>query len=111
MNRRYRSRVLVGLVLALGCTVAVAVRAPSALAQAPFYYGYPSYPFPFGTNPISMTPITTTNTLGSTALVPAPVHVPVALAPAGGTTSGSYCTVGDEQIWVPAGASPAAYGC
>lgn len=24
---------------------------------------------------------------------------------------GSYCTLGNDQIWIPAGASPASYGC
>jgi hypothetical protein len=24
---------------------------------------------------------------------------------------GSYCAIGNDQIWVPAGASPASYGC
>jgi hypothetical protein len=57
---------------------------------------------------VSSAPITTTNPLGSTTFIPAPiVQAPQVIT----QPSGSYCNIGDEQIYVPTGASPANYGC
>jgi hypothetical protein len=71
----------------------------------PSIYNYPCAPMFL--SPVSMTPITTSNFLGSCATFYTPTPTPVPRPSMGG----SYCSVGDEQIYVPAGAAPTDYGC
>lgn len=111
------------LLLILIASVWLVAGPRATFAQSPFYTGYPAYPYAssysypysylsgaFSGNPVSTTPITTSNPLGSTTLIPAPIRPP-ALVQTASSTGGSYCNVGDEQIYVPAGASPSDYGC
>ncbi len=77
----------------------------------PYYnnYNYGTYMYPYSSYYTSAYTPTTTYVAPTTTYTPSGV-----VASPGGPaymTAGSYCTVGSEQIWVPAGASPAAYGC
>ena len=130
LNRRSSARNRVGMllaaVLAAGSIASSGISVRVASAQIPpggtpdpvnpsiySYHCPPLYVYP-----PSMTPITTTNFVGSctTFAKPAtPGVLSVQVAPvaifSSSSTGGSYCILGDEQIWVPTGASPASYGC
>ena len=80
------------------------------------YYGYPySYTSPYS-NSIYNNYSSYYATPGVSAYVATPTYttgqpsIYAGAAPAY-ATSGSYCMVGSEQVWVPSGASPASYGC
>jgi hypothetical protein len=88
------------------------VHAQSPYYGAPYTYPFPYYPVvPSGSISLnSSAPITTSNTLGSTTFIPAPPGLVAAYLQATVPTGG-YCAVGDGQVFVPTGASPANYGC
>ncbi len=67
-----------------------------------YSYPYSSYYTP-GVSAYSAVPTTSAYTATQPAIYAgaAPAYM----------TSGSYCMVGSEQVWVPSGASPESYGC
>jgi hypothetical protein len=112
-----------GLMIALGVAALLSAILASVgfsrqvHAQSP-YYGSPyAYPFPYypvvpsgSVSLNSSIPITTSNPIGSTTFIPAPPGLVAAYLQAT-APSGGYCAVGDGQVFVPSGASPANYGC
>jgi hypothetical protein len=122
--------VALAAILAIG---GLAGRVTATSAQTMWYDPVTGLMFPFQ-NTVSAYPVTVTtssanepviNATGMNTYVAPSVSytVPVASYTTGVASvyapptadwvnpGGMYCTLGNDQIWVPAGASPASYGC